>query len=221
LIQEATRNVISEFSKTVNAGFLPMMKLLLISSLFVGSYGFAPKPSAQAAASSTRLCGWFDGVFKPIHGHPGNVREEDLDSMYEDQQKLLKARKDHHIDKGHLHQKYGRKEGFIESLLHPVHGRGSATSSDLDDMWRAQQELMYMRREYGKNHQKLKNKYYQKSHEQLENQRHAENVEWEKRHCKGDPRLLNQKEDEAMYVDDASTNRFLNLKMPWERKLKP
>lgn len=198
-----------------------MMKLFLVAILSVSCLGFTPKPNGQAQVSSTRLAGWLDNMFKPIHGHPGRLREEDLDEIYKDQQKLIKARKDHHIDKQHLHQKYGRKEGFIEWLLHPVHGRGSATTSELDEMWKAQQELLYMRREYGKTHQQLKNKYYHKSHEQLEAQRHRENVEWENNHLKGDPRLLNKKEDDAMYVDESSSNPLFNMKMPWDKKLKP
>jgi hypothetical protein len=201
-----------------------MNKILLFSVLFASGNGFISNPRVRQAASqssSTRLSGWLDNMFKPVHGHPGRLREDDLDELYKDQQRLLKERKDHHMDKQHLHQKYARKEGFLESLLHPVHGGGSATPGDLDDMWRAQQELLYMRREYGTNHQKLRNKYYHKSHEQLEAQRHEENVEWEKGHRRGDPRLLNQKEDDAMYVDEGSSKPFLNLKMPWDKKLKP
>jgi hypothetical protein len=194
------------------------MKLLFISLLFATGSGFVHH--AAQSSSSTRLSGWLDNVFKPVHGHPGRLRQDQLDELYKEQQRLVKERKDRHIDKQHLHQKYARKEGFIESLLNPFHGGGSATPGDLEEMWQAQQKLLYMRREYGKNHQKLRNKYYHKSHQQLEAQRHEENVEWEKRHRKGDPRLLKQKEDDAMYVDEGSSNSFLNLKMPWEKKLK-
>jgi hypothetical protein len=198
-----------------------MMKLLLLSLVFVYVTAFVAKPTAQPALSTTRLSGWLDNMFKPIHGHPGQLREEDLDEIYKDQQKLLKARREHHLDKEHLHQKYGRKESFIESFLHPIQGRGTASSTDLSDMWEAQQELLYKRREYGKNHQKLKSKYFSKSHEQLEAQRHAENMEWEKSHHNGDPRLLNQKEDDAMYVEESTNDPFFIFKMPWGKNLKP
>jgi hypothetical protein len=198
-----------------------MMKLLIVSVAFVHGAAFVAKPIVQPALSSTRLYGWLDNMFKPIHGHPGGLREDDLDELYKDQQKLLKARKEHHIDKEHLHQKYGRKEGIIESFLHPIHGRGSASSTDLSEMWEAQQALLYKRREYGKTHQKLKSKYYSKPHEQLEAQRHAENMEWEKSHRNGDPKLLNQKEDDAMYVEDSPLDPFSVFKMPWGKKLKP
>lgn len=203
------------------------MKLFVLTftSFLCLSCGFIPKPwtvPLQFRRTTTSLEGWLDNLFKPVHGHPGRLRQEDLDKLYEDQQKLQRERKTHHLDKPHLHQKYAKKkEGLVESMLHPLHGRGTATSAELEDMWSAQQELLYMRREYGKSHDKLKKKYAHKSHDDLEAQRHKEDVSWEKRHHKGNPALMNQKEDDAMYIEEDKTFSFMNLLKPWQGKLKP
>jgi len=200
----------------------------LAASLFAflslaGVRGFHVQPSHSHQSPSALRMGFFDQLFsKPVHGHPGRLKEEDLDALYKDQQVLKKERQAHHVDKPHLKQKYARKkENWLEQMLHPIHGSGSATEEDLDDIYKQQQALLYMRREYGKSKSLLKKKYWHKSPSQQEAQRHVENVAWEKTHKKDDPKLLNQKEDDAMYIDeDAASNPLLNLKMPWDN-LKP
>jgi len=207
---------------------MKILALLLVVVPLSGVAGFQSIASSRggrlAVETSTSLwMGWLDNMFKPVHGHPGQFQEQDLDEMYNDQQKVLHDRHAHHLDKPHLKKKYRKQQGsWIESMFQePIHGAGSADDGELDDMWEAQQELLYKRREYGKNKDQLKKKYWHKKPEVQEKERHQYNAAWEHSHLKGDPKMLNQKEDNAMYVDEESSKSpFTAFRMPWQNKAK-
>jgi len=131
--------------------------------------------------------------FRPMHGHGSG--EKKLGEIYREEQAVLKDRKAHYT-KDALKKKYKKKGGknFLEDFFsHPFHAQGSGQSeSELDAMYAAQQQVLYERREYLGNKDKLRKKYSKL------NEDHLKDIPLHKH----DPKLLNQKEDEAMYVDD-------------------
>lgn len=73
---------------------------------------------------------------------------------------------------------------------HPVHGHGTDEHS-LEDMYDAQQEVLEERRHlFGNGHNVMKNKYSKPDVDHLQDIRTHEH----------DPAMLNQKEDDAMYM---------------------
>ena len=87
----------------------------------------------------------------------------------------------------------------------PMHGHGSA-ENDLEDMYQAQQEMLEERRQlFGRDGMRAKYKDHTVGHlDEIPLHEH-------------DPALLNQKEDDAMYVDE-NDNGF---SFPWSSKFKP
>ena len=140
--------------------------------------------------------GWLDDInFRPIHGHGSG--EKKLGEIYRDEKELLQDRQKHY-SKDSLKKKYrpppkNRKRGFLEEIFsHPFHAQGSSRKeSELDAMYAAQQQLLYERREYVGNKDALRKKY---SHIK---ENHLKDIPVHKH----DPKLLNQKEDDAMYID--------------------
>jgi hypothetical protein len=176
---------------------------------------FVPHLRMHSALASTRLeMGWLENInFRSIHGHGSG--EKELAKIYEDEKELLKDRKKH-FSKAAMKTKYNKtvQKGFLEDFFsHPFHAQGSShKESDLDAMFAAQQQVLYERREYFGNKQMLRKKY---SH--MKND-HLKDIPVHKH----DPKLLNQKEDDAMYIDESFDRHA--FKVPFLKnlnKLKP
>lgn len=179
--------------------------LTLVAHVVALVAGFHPVVLAKHPVTKTALqMGMLDNMFKPFHGH--GTGEGHFEEMMAEERAVLKERKKRHLNKKDLKAKYHEKEGWVERLLHTFHGHGSG-ENDLDDMYKAQQQVLYERREYSGNKKKLRNKYkdYNKEH-------HSEVTT-----VAFDPADLNKAEDDAMYIDDHAQP----FRMPWDKKLKP
>lgn len=181
------------------------MKILYLLSFLAASEAFSPgAPSSQprrrpaattktATATELRM-GWMDDMFKPVHGHGSG--EKQLDQIYREEQAVLKDRKEHY-NKNEMKKKYKKKQGsFLEDFFsNPFHGQGSDHDErDYDEMYRAQQQVLYERREYLGNKDKLRKKYSRIGED------HIKDIPLHPH----DPKRLNQKEDDAMYVDEGA-----------------
>lgn len=192
------------------------MKILYLLSLTAAVHAFAP--NVQTSFRTTIVLdanhkkqfqtGFFDGLFRPIHGHGSG--ESKLGELYKAEQELLKERKEKYR-KDQLKEKYGKTKAtsWIDNILsHPFHTHGSG-EKDYDAMYAAQQQVLYERREYYGNKDMLRKKY------------HAS-----KDHLKDipvhqfDPAALNKKEDDAMYVEEKGNGGFAFFKN-FNPKLKP
>lgn len=102
-----------------------------------------------------------------------------------------------------------KSDDWIKNMfLKPVHGGGSAKEKDLDDIYAAQQQILANRRKHmDQNTLRSKYKAYGKDHlREIHTIAH-------------DPKALNKREDDAMYIDkdhDKKTSFF-----SWNKKLKP
>ena len=176
-----------------------IMKLVFLLSLGMTSLAFAPfhhETNRQTALLNTKpAMGWTDAWFRPIHGHGSG--ENQLGEIYEAEQEVLKERK-RHFGKSILKKKYQNRATTSNSLQntledffsHPFHGHGSShRQSDLNAMFRAQQQVLYERREYSGNKDMLHRKYHRAG------ENHLKDIALHKH----DPALLNKKEDDAMY----------------------
>lgn len=182
-----------------------MMKMKLLTCvLVVTSVGaFAPAPSRQSTMVELNM-GLFDNMFKPIHGHGSG--EKQLEEAFREEQNVLKDRKAHY-QKKQLKKKYKKSDNWLMNMFaEPLHGHGSG-EDDLEEIFKAQQQVLYERREYFGNKDALKKKY------KNFNQSHLGEIKVHE----VDPAEQNKKEDKAMYIDEG-----YNFKFPWEnKKLKP
>jgi len=190
---------------------------LLIVSLAVASHAFVPGPTTTTTTTTTTelAMGWMDNVqdmFKPMHGHGSG--EKKLGEIYKEEQALLKDRQQHY-NKDVLKKKYKQQPGgnFLQEFFsHPFHAQGSRhDESQLDEMYAAQQQVLYERREYLGNKDQLRRKY---SHV---NEDHLKDIPTHPH----DPARLNKKEDEAMYVDDQAPVFEIPFFKRWNQSLKP
>jgi len=169
------------------------MKIVSLLSILAAAQAFVPSHE-NAVLSKTQLQGWMDNFnFKPIHGHGSG--ENKLGQIFREEQALLKDRKEHY-NKDTMRKKYKKQNtsaGFLQDFFsHPFHAQGSShDESELDAMYEAQQQVLYERREYFGNKDKLRQKY----------SRHVDHLKDIPLH-QHDPKRLNEKEDDAMYVDE-------------------
>jgi hypothetical protein len=157
---------------------------------------------------------------QPKHGHGSG--EKELGKMFKEEQDLLKDRKLHYR-KDQLKKKYsaqgttsssttkqGTSPSWLETMIsRPFHAHGSGETK-FDDMYKAQQQVLYERREYYGNKDMLRKKY---SHLDQDHLRDISSI-------KDDPKLKNQREDDAMYIDEKGFE-FPSLTKLFNPKLKP
>ena len=105
-------------------------------------------------------------------------------------------------------KKKKKNDDWIKNMFTPVHGGGSAKQHDLDDIYAAQQRILADRRK-NLDPKTLQSKYKTVGEDHL---RDIETI-------KHDPKSLNQKEDDAMYIDQDHDKKTSFL--PWMKKLKP
>jgi ABC-type transport system substrate-binding protein len=167
------------------------MKIIAFLSLLSTALAFAP---GFVSKETTTLCFaqkqkqpfFLDSLFRPFHGH--GTGETHMKEMADEERALMKDRQ--HYRKNDLKKKYG-KESWVDSLInHPLHGHGSGENK-LDEMYKAQQQLLYERREYYGNKDMLKKKYHSF---QVDHHNEIKTI-------KDDPKMLNKKEDDAMWID--------------------
>lgn len=169
---------------------------LLPVMLAASAEAFVPLQAARSPSVTQLGMGWMDNFnFRPMHGHGSG--EKKLGEIYREEQAVLQERKKQGYTKDSLKKKYKKREGnksFLEDFFsHPFHGHGSGEDeSELDSMYAAQQQVLYERREYYGNKDKLRKKYSRVGED------HIKDIPLHQH----DPKVLNQKEDEAMYVDD-------------------
>jgi hypothetical protein len=128
---------------------------------------------------------FFEDWLRPVHGF-GSGRKQ-LDQIFDAEQNVLKDRKAHY-QKMQLKDKYAPSYSWISKLLNPFHMHGSGETK-LNDMYQAQQKILYERREYYGNKKMLHDKY----------RTHKDHLRDIKVHP-FDPAVLNKKEDDAMYT---------------------
>jgi hypothetical protein len=151
-------------------------------------------------------------LFKPIHGHGSG--EKDLDALFKAEQEVLKERQEHYR-KDQMKKKYAPSKNWMDQLFQPFHAHGSAMDDStggedrFNDMMRAQQQILYERREYYGNKDQLKKKYQK-------NQKHLQDIPVHKY----DPKVLNQKEDDDMWIDEKGFEFPSFFRKP-DKKLKP
>lgn len=172
--------------------FMTMLLLVLVVAVFTLSvHGFCPAPhqdSSQTAIGATKMIppkNPFEDWFRPVHGF-GSGRKQ-LDQIFDAEQNVLRDRKAHY-QKTQLKDKYSPTHSWINKLLSPFHMHGSGETK-LDDMYQAQQKILYERREYYGNKKMLHDKYRD----------HKDHLRDIKVHP-FDPAVLNKKEDDAMYT---------------------
>jgi hypothetical protein len=181
------------------------MKICTLVALFSAASAFAPTVKHAGAIVTELRMGFFEDLFnKPIHGHGSG--EKKLGAIYKEEQDLLKDRREHYR-KDQLKKKYSakKKNSWIDDMLsHPFHAQGSShNEEEFDDMYKAQQQLLYERREYYGNRDMLKKKY-------AKSKNHLQDIPVHQY----DPAVLNKKEDDAMWIDEnAPTFKFPNFKL--------
>lgn len=90
-------------------------------------------------------------------------------------------------------KKKGNASFLDDFFSHPFHAQGSSHSnSELEGMYEVQKQVLEARKKDGISRDKLKRKYSRI------NEDHLKDIPLHKH----DPALLNQKEDDAMYVDE-------------------
>jgi hypothetical protein len=203
-----------------------MKIIFLVSLVSAAVHAFVPgqmttqhtTTTTMAAAKNKFEMGFFEKMFQPIHGH--GTGETRLGEIYKAEQELLKERQ-HHYRKEQLKEKYAarvanNKNWFDNVLSHPFHMHGSAAGEkDHDEMFKVQQQVLYERREYYGNKDMLRKKYHNNSPSRIN---HLNDIPVHK----FDPRVLNKKEDDAMYVDDSAKGfQFPFFKTKVNPKLKP
>ena len=101
-----------------------------------------------------------------------------------------------------------KSDDWIKNMFSPVHGGGSAKEKDLDAIYETQQRILADRRKH-LDSKTLKSKYKSVGQDHL---RDIDTIKY-------DPKALNQKEDDAMYIDQDHDKKTSFL--PWNKKLKP
>lgn len=125
-----------------------------------------------------------------------------MKEMYDEEQALYDDRRSHY-QKRMLHDKYNPESWLDKLLNHPLHGHGSGETT-LEDMYEAQQQVLYERREYFGQKEMLRRKYSDYETDHLRDIRTLD---------VDTPAMKNQKEDDAMWIDDS-------FRMPWEKENK-
>lgn len=165
------------------------MKIFLafvaLLNLALGFQQVVTKPRSALALQM----GMFDDLFKPAKNLV--VKEEEASQFSV------------HAAKKRGSNKTGTAEWLGNFFSHPIHGHGSDELS-LEDMYETQQNVLAERRKlFGDGHTAMKNKYRNPSVDHL---RDIATHDY-------DPATLNQKEDEAMYVDENDTG----FSFPWNK----
>lgn len=180
---------------------MKIVTLLILATLGYSKAGFAPNTGLQSCSSTAIQMGFFDDLFRPVHGH--GTGEKKLGKIFKEEKELQKERKSH-FQKKQLKEKYSKKGSWVEQMIkNPLHFHGSGEDK-LDDMYKEQQKVLYDRREYTGNKDMLKRKYKDTSTDHLNEIKLIDH----------DPADLNREEDEAMYVSEG-------FKFPWNKNLKP
>ena len=168
-----------------------LLRIYAVACFALAVHAFCPtrhstlSRSILFATDSSAPKNLFEQWFRPVHGF-GSGRKQ-LDEIFVAEQKVLKDRKEHY-QKAQLKDKYSPTHSWMSKLLNPFHMHGSGESK-LDDIYQAQQKVLYERREYFGNKKMLHDKY--KTHKD-----HLRDI---KVHP-FDPAILNKKEDDAMYT---------------------
>lgn len=102
-----------------------------------------------------------------------------------------------------------KSDDWIKNMFSPVHGGGSAKENDLDDIYADQQRILAERRKHFDS-KTLHNKY------KTVGQDHLRDIKT----IAHDPKMLNQKEDDAMYIDQDHDKKTSSM-FPWNKKLHP
>lgn len=174
-----------------------------------------PGTAAQAVKSKFKVS-FLDGLLLPFHGNGsgknklGRIFQEEQDLLHERQ---LRYRKDQ-LKKKYSHTRAmtdndqrmnsPRGNNWLENFLsHPFHMHGSG-EHDYDDMFQAQQQVLYERRLYYGNKDMLRQKYKTPA-TAPQHKNHISDIPLHR----FDPATLNKKEDNDMYNDEGIGKRRL------------